>query len=302
MIYTLTLNPALDYTIKLENLYLGKINITKETEILPGGKGINVSTVLKNLEIESIAIGFISGFTGKEIERKLNENNIKTEFIGLENQNSRINIKIIEKTKETAINTKGPNILKEDIEKLYKKIEKIEDGDFLVLSGSIPNGIDQDIYEKICEKLKNKNIKIIVDSTNDLLLKTLKFKPFLIKPNKPELEEIFKTKIKNKKEAIKYAQVLKEKGAKNIIVSMGEEGAIFIDENKNKYNIGALKPKKIVNTVGAGDSMIAGFLAGFLKYKNYEKALKLGISSATATVSTIYLGTKEEIIEYFNKI
>jgi 1-phosphofructokinase len=302
MIYTLTLNPALDYTIKLENLYLGKINITKETEILPGGKGINVSTVLKNLEIESIAIGFISGFTGKEIERKLNENNIKTEFIGLENQNSRINIKIIEKTKETAINTKGPNILKEDIEKLYKKIEKIEDGDFLVLSGSIPNGIDQDIYEKICEKLKNKNIKIIVDSTNDLLLKTLKFKPFLIKPNKPELEEIFKTKIKNKKEAIKYAQVLKEKGAKNIIVSMGEEGAIFIDENKNKYNIGALKPKKIVNTVGAGDSMIAGFLAGFLKYKNYEKALKLGISSATATVSTIYLGTKEEILEYFNKI
>ena len=302
MIYTLTLNPALDYTIKLENLYLGKINITKETEILPGGKGINVSTALKNLEIESIAIGFISGFTGKEIERKLNENNIKTEFIGLENQNSRINIKIIEKTKETAINTKGPNILKEDIEKLYKKIEKIEDGDFLVLSGSIPNGIDQDIYEKICEKLKNKNIKIIVDSTNDLLLKTLKFKPFLIKPNKPELEEIFKTKIKNKKEAIKYAQVLKEKGAKNIIVSMGEEGAIFIDENKNKYNIGALKPKKIVNTVGAGDSMIAGFLAGFLKYKNYEKALKLGISSATATVSTIYLGTKEEILEYFNKI
>lgn len=302
MIYTLTLNPALDYTIKLENLYLGKINITKETEILPGGKGINVSTVLKNLEIESIAIGFISGFTGKEIERKLNENNIKTEFIGLENQNSRINIKIIEKTKETAINTKGPNILKEDIEKLYKKIEKIEDGDFLVLSGSIPNGIDQDIYEKICEKLKNKNIKIIVDSTNDLLLKTLKFKPFLIKPNKPELEEIFKTKIKNKKEAIKYAQVLKEKGAKNVIVSMGEEGAIFIDENKNKYNIDALKPKKIVNTVGAGDSMIAGFLAGFLKYKNYEKALKLGISSATATVSTIYLGTKEEILEYFNKI
>ena len=302
MIYTLTLNPALDYTIKLENLYLGKINITKETEILPGGKGINVSTVLKNLEIESIAIGFISGFTGKEIERKLNENNIKTEFIGLENQNSRINIKIIEKTKETAINTKGPNILKEDIEKLYKKIEKIEDGDFLVLSGSIPNGIDQDIYEKICEKLKNKNIKIIVDSTNDLLLKTLKFKPFLIKPNKPELEEIFKTKIKNKKEAIKYAQILQEKGAKNIIVSMGEEGAVFIDENKNKYNIDALKPKKIVNTVGAGDSMIAGFLAGFLKYKNYEKALKLGISSATATVSTIYLGTKEEVLEYFNKI
>ena len=299
MIYTLTLNPALDYTIKLENLYLGKINITKETEILPGGKGINVSTVLKNLEIESIAIGFISGFTGKEIERKLN---IKTEFIGLENQNSRINIKIIEKTKETAINTKGPNILKEDIEKLYKKIEKIEDGDFLVLSGSIPNGIDQDIYEKICEKLKNKNIKIIVDSTNDLLLKTLKYKPFLIKPNKPELEEIFKAKIKSKQEAIKYAQILQEKGAKNIIVSMGEEGAVFIDENKNKYNIGALKPKKIVNTVGAGDSMVAGFLAGFLKYKNYEKALKLGISAATATVSTIYLGTKEEILEYFNRI
>lgn len=302
MIYTLTLNPALDYTIKLENLYLGKINLTKETEILPGGKGINVSSVLKNLEIESIAIGFISGFTGKEIERKLNENNIKTEFIELENQRSRINIKVIEKTKETAINTKGPNILEEDIEKLYKKIEKIEDGDFLVLSGSIPNGIDQDIYEKICKKLKNKNIKIIVDSTNELLLKTLKYKPFLIKPNKPELEEIFKTKIKNKQEAIKYAQALQEKGAKNIIVSMGEEGAIFIDENKNKYNIDALKPKKIVNTVGAGDSMIAGFLAGYLKYKDYGKALKLGVSAATATVGTIYLGTKEDITEYFNKI
>ena len=302
MIYTLTLNPALDYTVKLENLYLGKINSTNQTEILPGGKGINVSTVLKNLEIESIAIGFISGFTGKEIERKLNENNVKTDFIELENQRSRINIKIIEKTKETAINTKGPNIFEEDIERLYKKLEKIEDGDFFVLSGSIPNGTNQDIYEKICEKLKNKNIKIIVDSTNDLLLKTLKYKPFLIKPNKPELEEIFKAKIKSKQEAIKYAQILQEKGAKNIIVSMGEEGAVFIDENKNKYNIDALKPKKIVNTVGAGDSMIAGFLAGFLKYKNYEKALKLGISSATATVSTIYLGTKEEILEYFNKI
>ena len=301
MIYTLTLNPALDYTIKLENLYLGKINITKETEILPGGKGINVSTVLKNLEIESIAIGFISGFTGKEIERKLNENNIKTEFIGLENQNSRINIKIIEKTKETAINTKGPNILKEDIEKLYKKIEKIEDGDFLVLSGSIPNGIDQDIYEKICEKLKNKNIKIIVDSTNDLLLKTLKYKPFLIKPNKEELEETFKEKIETNEDIVRRAEKLQEMGARNVLISLGGDGAILITDTKEVYYSKAPKGK-VLNTVGAGDSMVAGFIAGYQKNRDYKDAFKMGIATGSASSFSMNLATADEVANLLKEI
>ena len=300
MIYTITLNPAIDYTISIKNLILNQINTSENEHILPGGKGINVSIILKRLEIESIALGFISGFTGKEIKRLVENENVKTDFINIEKGNSRINVKILEENNETAINTTGPLVHNQDIENLYKKLDILTENDILVLSGSIPKGISEDIYESICARVQEKKVKIVVDATKDLLLKTLKYKPFLIKPNHHELGEIFNLKITNKEQALEYAQKLRQKGAKNVLVSMGSNGSVLLDEDGKTYKKDIIRKKNAINTVGAGDSMVAGFLAGYLKYQNYEEALNLAISSATATVNSVYLGTKDEIIEYFN--
>lgn len=302
MIYTITLNPALDYTLKIDNLNLNEINTCKSDCILPGGKGINVSIILKRLGIDSVTLGFISGFTGEEIKRLIEKEKIETNFINLKSENSRINVKILEKSRETAINLAGPLVESKYIEELYQKLKILKNDDILVISGSIPKGISDDIYENICEKVKGKNIKIVVDSSKNLLLNTLKYKPFLIKPNHHELGEIFNTKIENKEQAVKYAKKLQQKGAKNVLVSMGGAGSILLDEFENVYKKEAIQNKNVVNTVGAGDSMVAGFLAGYLKYQNYEDALKLGIASATATVNSAYLGTIDEINEYFSSI
>lgn len=300
MIYTITLNPALDYIIAIEQIQLNEINTSQDEHILPGGKGINVSIILKRLEVDSIALGFISGFTGEEIKRLVETEKIKTDFINLKTGNSRINVKILEEEKETAINSKGPAVNNKSIEELYQKLDIIKKDDILVLSGSTPKGIDESIYEKICEKIKEKNIKIVVDSTKNLLLNTLKYQPFLIKPNHHELGEIFNTEITNKDEALEYAKILQQNGARNVLVSMGSKGSVLLDENGKTYKKDVIKNKNVINTVGAGDSMVAGFLAGYLKYQNYDEALKLGIASATATVNDVFLGTKEKILEYFN--
>jgi 1-phosphofructokinase len=300
MIYTITLNPALDYIIKLKELVPNEINTSESEYILPGGKGINVSIILKRLEVESVALGFISSFTGKEIQKLVEKEKVQTDFINLEEGHSRINVKILEDEKETAINSKGPLVDNKSIEKLYQKLNNLKENDILVLSGSIPKGIKEDIYEEICEKIKDKNVKIVVDSTKNLLLNTLKYDPFLIKPNHHELGEIFNVQIVNQDLAIEYAKKLQQKGAQNVLVSMGEKGSILLDENGKSYKKAAISNKNVINTVGAGDSMVAGFLAGYLKYKNYEDALKLGIASASATVNNVFLGTKDEINEYFN--
>ena len=300
MIYTITLNPALDYIIKLKELVPNEINTSESEYILPGGKGINVSIILKRLEVESVALGFISSFTGKEIQKLVEKEKIQTDFINLEEGHSRINVKILEDEKETAINSKGPLVDNKSIEKLYQKLSNLKENDILVLSGSIPKGIKEDIYEEICEKIKDKNVKIVVDSTKNLLLNALKYDPFLIKPNHHELGEIFNVQIVNQDLAIEYAKKLQQKGAQNVLVSMGEKGSILLDENGKSYKKAAISNKNVINTVGAGDSMVAGFLAGYLKYKNYEDALKLGIASASATVNNVFLGTKDEINEYFN--
>ena len=300
MIYTVTLNPALDYTINIKRLILNQINTSQNEHIYPGGKGINVSIILKRLGVDSVVLGFISGFVGEEIKRLVEAQEIETDVINLKSENSRINVKILEENEETAINSRGPSVNYKHIEELYQKLDTLKKDDILVLSGSIPKGIDEDIYERICEKIKNKNVKIVVDSTNDLLLNTLKYKPFLIKPNHHELGEIFNVQIVNQNQAIEYAKKLQQKGARNVLVSMGSDGSVLLDENGNTYKKDVIKNKKAINTVGAGDSMVAGFLAGYLKFENYEKALNLGISSATATVNSVYLGTKDEIIEYFN--
>lgn len=300
MIYTITLNSALDYIIKLKELVPNEINTSESEYILPGGKGINVSIILKRLNVESVTLGFISGFTGKEIQKLVEKEKIQTDFINLEEGHSRINVKILEDEKETAINSKGPLVDNKSIEKLYQKLSNLKENDILVLSGSIPKGIKEDIYEEICEKIKDKNVKIVVDSTKKLLLNTLKYRPFLIKPNHHELGEIFNVQILNQDQAIEYAKKLQQKGAQNVLVSMGEKGSILLDENGKSYKKAAISNKNVINTVGAGDSMVAGFLAGYLNYKNHEDALKLGIASASATVNNVFLGTKDEINEYFN--
>ena len=311
MIYTITFNPALDYVIKIENFIPGKINKSKEEYIFPGGKGINVSIVLKTLGQEATAMGFIAGFVGKEIEEKVQKYGVKTDFIKIENNNSRINVKILEENKgkngniekeETAVNAKGPHIDSKYLELLYKKLEIIKNEDTLVLSGSVPNGVCSNIYEKICQRLENKNIKIVVDSTGELLLKTLKYKPYLIKPNQQELEEIFGIKISSQDEALEYAEQLQAKGAQNVIVSLGSDGAVLLDENGYSYKMKALNTKNAINTVGAGDSMVAGFTASYLKDHDYMEALKRGTATGSATAFSEGLATADKVEELYKQL
>ncbi len=300
MIYTVTFNPALDYILELDKLEIGKIQKSKTELILPGGKGINVSTVLTNLEIDNIALGYKAGFVGAEIERLLRNMNVKTDFIDLEEGNSRINVKISGE-EETAINTNGPKISENKILELLEKLKTLNENDYLVLSGSIPSSIKDDIYEKICRIVKKQNVKIVVDATKNLLVQALKYNPFLIKPNNEELGEIFDVEIHTKEDAYVYGKKLKEMGAQNVLVSMGKIGAALIDEAGQEYFIKSPEGKR-VNTVGSGDSMVAGFIAGFLKYKNYNDALRMGVSAGSASALSKYLATKEEVYNLFNNI
>ncbi len=300
MIYTVTFNPALDYILELDKLEIGKIQKSKTELILPGGKGINVSTVLTNLEVDNIALGYKAGFVGAEIERLLKNMNVKTDFIDLEEGNSRINVKISGE-EETAINTNGPNISENKILELLEKLKTLNENDYLVLSGSIPSSIKDDIYEKICSIVKKQNVKIVVDATKNLLVQALKYNPFLIKPNNEELGEIFDVEIHTKEDAYVYGKKLKEMGAQNVLVSMGKTGAALIDEAGQEYFLKSPEGKR-VNTVGSGDSMVAGFIAGFLKYKNYNDALKMGVSAGSASALSKYLATKEEVYNLFNNI
>lgn len=300
MIYTVTFNPALDYILELDKLEIGKIQKSKTELILPGGKGINVSTVLTNLEVDNIALGYKAGFVGAEIERLLKNMNVKTDFIDLEEGNSRINVKISAE-EETAINTNGPKISENKILELLEKLKTLNENDYLVLSGSIPSSIKDDIYEKICSIVKKQNVKIVVDATKNLLVQALKYNPFLIKPNNEELGEIFDVEIHTKEDAYVYGKKLKEMGAQNVLVSMGKTGAALIDEAGQEYFLKSPEGKR-VNTVGSGDSMVAGFIAGFLKYKNYNDALKMGVSAGSASALSKYLATKEEVYNLFNNI
>lgn len=299
MIYTVSLNPSLDYILNLNAFELGKTNRSAKEEIYVGGKGINVSIVLKNLGIESKILGFSGGFVGKEIEKIVQDIGCSCDFINV-SENSRINIKL-KSSEETEINANGPNISNQQIEQLYSKLDNLKNGDILVLAGSIPNSLPNDIYEKIQERLKSKDIKIIVDATKELLTNSLKYSPFLIKPNKDELSEIFNVELKTKEDIIFYAKKLKEKGAKNIIVSLGKDGAIFIDENENVYSLDAPKGN-LVNSVGAGDSMIAGFISGLAKFNNYEKAFKYSVATGSGTAFSKWLAEKEIVNQIFEKM
>lgn len=300
MIYTVTFNPALDYILEVDKLEVGKIQKSKSELILPGGKGINVSTVLTNLDVDNIALGYKAGFVGAELERLLEKMQVKTDFIDLGEGNSRINIKISGE-EETAINTNGPAINESKILELLAKLKTLNEKDFLVLSGSIPISINDDIYERICQLVEKQKVKIVVDATKNLLVQALKYNPFLIKPNNEELGEIFGVEIHTKEDAYIYGKKLKDMGAQNVLVSMGRIGAVLIDEAGTEYFLKSPEGKR-VNTVGSGDSMVAGFIAGYLKYNNYGDALKMGVSAGSASALSKYLATKEEVYNLFNNI
>lgn len=306
MIYTVTFNPAIDYIAEVNNLKMDEINRATSEKILAGGKGINVSVVLKNLGVESIALGVIAGFTGQEIKRKVEEFGIKTDFVYIPEKFSRINVKLQSniagvKSVETAINGEGPKITEKEISELMEKLEKLEKEDYLVLAGSVSRNMKDDIYEKICTKVKQKGAKIVADATGKLLVNVLKHNPFLIKPNKEELEEIFEDEIKTNEEIILYAKKLQEMGAENVLISMDQDGAILITKDKKVLHSKAPKGK-LVNSVGAGDSMVAGFLTGFITYDDYEKAFKMGIAAGSASAFSENLATKEEILYQLSKM
>lgn len=295
MIYTVTLNPSIDYIVRLSDLTLGITNRTDSEEYYIGGKGINVSLVLAQVDLSSTALGFVAGFTGDAIINGIRSDRVHTDFIKLDDGLSRINVKI-KADEETEINGQGPHITEDDLEKLMQKMDAIEDGDTLVLAGSIPKTMPDDVYERILERVSNKNLRIVVDATKKLLLNSLKYSPFLIKPNRQELSEIFNVEVKTEDDIEKYAKELQKMGAQNVLISLGGEGAMLIDRHGEKHRQGTIKGK-VVNTVGSGDSMVAGFIAGYLKKNSYPYALKLGSACGNATAFLPWLATSDKIQE-----
>ena len=294
MIYTVTFNPSLDYVIQVDKLVPGEINRTTHEAVYPGGKGNNVSVILSNLGHSSKALGFTAGFTGEALENMLKEFGCDTAFIRLPEGSTRINVKI-NAGEETEINGQGPVITEEAQSALFEQLDALKEEDILVLAGSIPNTLPSDIYERILEHLQGRGIHFVVDATKDLLLKVLKYHPFLIKPNNHELGEMFGVTLKTRDEIVAYAEKLQEMGAENVLVSMAGDGAILLTEEGVIYE--AKPPKgKVLNSVGAGDSMVAGFLTGYLNTGDYEKAFRLGVVTGSATAFQYWLATKEDIV------
>ncbi len=300
MIYTVTFNPSLDYIVSVENFQLGLTNRTSSELMLPGGKGVNVSTVLMNLGIENTALGFAAGFVGDEIVRQMEEMGVQNGFIRIEEGVSRINLKL-KSIDGTEINGQGPVISPEHVEELMKRLDRLGEGDVLFLSGSIPASMPDDAYQKIMERLDGRGVQIIVDATKDLLMKVLEYHPFLIKPNNHELGEIFDVELRTREEVIPYAKKLQEKGAVNVLVSMAGEGAVFIDANGDVHMAPAPRGT-LVNGVGAGDSMVAGFMAGWLEKQDYEHAFCMGVSAGSASAFSEHLATKAEIETVYQQV
>ncbi|MCI5647965.1 MAG: 1-phosphofructokinase [Fusicatenibacter sp.] len=300
MIETVTFNPSLDYIVSVEDFRPGRTNRTSSELILPGGKGINVSTVLKNLGIESMALGFIAGFTGQEIVRRVEDMGVQSDFITLKEGMSRINLKL-KSIDGTEINGCGPAISEEAVEELMNKLDLLETNDFLVLAGSIPGSMPQDMYQRIMERLQGRNVRIVVDATKDLLLKVLNYHPFLVKPNHHELGELFGVELSAREEVIPYGRKLQKLGASNVLVSMAGEGAVLIAEDGKVY--AAPAPKGTLrNGVGAGDSMVAGFLAGWIEREDYRHAFCKGIAAGSASAFSEMLATKQEIEAIYHQV
>lgn len=300
MIYTVTFNPSLDYIVSVDHFRLGYTNRTSSELILPGGKGINVSIVLKNLGIRSTALGFVAGFSGEEIVRRLKEFGIEDELIRIEDGFSRINLKL-KSIDGTEINGQGPVIREEKVQQLMDRLNCLKEGDVLFLSGSIPASMPDDAYQKIMALLDGKGVRIAVDATRDLLLKVLPYHPFMIKPNNHELGEIFNTELKTRESVVPYARKLQEQGAQNVLVSMAGEGAVLVAADGRVYEAPA--PKGILkNGVGAGDSMVAGFMAGYMEKQDYEYAFHMGIAAGSASAFSENLATREEIEAVYRQV
>lgn len=293
MIYTVTLNPSLDYIVSVDHLRLGAVNRTQKEIMNPGGKGINVSCVLRNLGYDSTALGFCAGFTGREILRLLKEQGIREDFIETGSGLSRINVKI-RSDEESEINGRGPEISNEELEILYKKLERLKAGDILILAGSIPSGLPKTMYEDILERLLGRQLSIIVDATKELLVPILKYHPFLVKPNHHELGEIYGVTLRTRPEVLPYARKMQEEGARNVLVSLAGEGALLLTEDGQVFEAEAPKGN-VCNSVGAGDSMVAGFVAGYLDTKDYEQAFYMGLCSGSASAFSEGLAKKEEV-------
>lgn len=300
VIYTVTFNPSLDYIVSVKDFELGKTNRTTCEQMLAGGKGINVSTVLKNLGIETVALGFIAGFTGREIERMAEESGLKCDFITLDHGFSRINVKMKD-FDGTEINGKGPVISEEAVERLMNQLKILNAGDMLVLAGSIPGSMSDSIYRDIMSEFSGKGIEFVVDATKDLLLNVLEYHPFLIKPNNHELGEIFGVELNTRESVVPYAKRLQEMGAKNVLVSMAGQGAVLLDEKQQVFMLPAPEGK-LVNAVGAGDSMVAGFIAGWTESKDFYHAFKMGVSAGSASAFSELLATKGEIYKVYDSM
>lgn len=300
MICTVTFNPSLDYIVDVENFRPGLTNRTSAERILPGGKGINVSVVLMNLGIRNTALGFTAGFTGDEIIRRLQEMGVDSDLISVKNGISRINVKL-RSIDGTEINGAGPEISPDKVEELMQKLDRLDRGDVLFLAGSIPSSMPDNMYEKIMERLKEKEVMTVVDAAGDLLVKVLKYHPFLVKPNNHELGEIFGVELKTREDVVPYGKKLQEMGAKNVLVSMAGEGAVLIAADGRAYS----KPApggKLVNSVGAGDSMAAGFMAGWLEKQDYRHAFYMGLAAGSASAFSENLATGKEIQAVYRRL
>ena len=300
MIYTVTLNPSLDYIVAVEDFRIGHTNRTSSELMLPGGKGINMSIVLKNLGIDSTALGFAAGFTGEEIESRLKDSGVRTDFIHLDRGNSRINLKL-KSVEGTEINGQGPEITPAAIEALMAQLEQLRKGDSLFLAGSIPATMPDDIYGRITEKLCDRGLNLVVDATGKLLLNVLQYHPFLIKPNLDELGELFHVELSAGDEVIPYAKKLQELGARSVLVSMAGDGAVLLDESGNVHRAEAPEGE-LKNGVGAGDSMAAGFMAGWMERGEYGHAFRMGVAAGSASAFSDYLATGEEIRQLYEKV
>lgn len=300
MVYTVTFNPSLDYIVSVEDFRLGLTNRTDSEVILPGGKGLNVSIVLSNLGIENTALGFVAGFTGEEIVRRVEGMGVKSDFIRLREGISRINLKL-KSIDGTEINGRGPRIGREAVGELMGRLDALGEGDVLVLAGSIPGSMPDETYGKIMERLAGRGVMTVVDATKNLLMNVLEYGPFLVKPNSHELGEIFGVELRDREEAIPYARRLRELGAVNVLVSMAGQGAVLAAGDGEVYAAAAPRGK-LVNGVGAGDSMVAGFLAGWMERHEYGHAFRMGIAAGSASAFSELLATREEVTDLYRQM
>ena len=300
MIYTVTFNPSLDYIVDVENFRLGMTNRTCSEQMMAGGKGINVSIVLQNLGIENTALGFIAGFTGEEIRRQVSQIGIRAQFISIPEGISRINLKL-RSIDGTEINGMGPTIGQAQLDALYEKLDTLTDQDTLVLAGSIPASMPSSIYSDIMERLQEKGVTFVVDATKQLLLNVLRYKPFLIKPNNHELGELFGVTLSTREAVVPYARRLQERGARNVLISMAGQGAVLVAEDSSVHLTPAPKGT-LVNAVGAGDSMVAGFLAGWQEQHDYSHAFRMGVAAGSASAFSRYLATREEVERVYTQL